>query len=450
MRTLAGLALLGSVLLSACSGGTRSHADAECAALLDWNGVRYQGAGFRLPPELGERLGEGTYPGCDDGGGPVSEQDVQVFAVEGVDPAVAVATEDSHGVWLAPAYSGPGVSYPPELERVLLGPACEARAPFVVEGLMEGGTNRLFALEVDRTDGAGRPYRGLLLELVVDDGAILPSVPLGRLSYLDRMRVRVGCREADLPNRTFVAEEVSLVANGNSCGRLGEPCHPSEGPPHPAVVGGAPEQRALLAEIVDGIGPSRLAAVAIEREEESVGLAIEPVESGLRAKWEAWLVAGAFRDRSHERGLPEVVGLAVEDAWISIEGGPWSGGLDDPRALSREVHRADGRSSVHFDEYALLRPAGAVPAIVFRTNDGATFLTQYLPRFLEELGDPWRYEGFYFRVESTDGRLLWEWAGSSRLSTGASGTSPGLEGCNPVQHLSASFQEAPPDCPAAD
>ena len=448
MRTLGALALLGCALLSACSGGTAS--EGSCAALLDWNGVRYQGSGFRLPPELGERLGEGTYPGCDDGGGPVSEENVQVFAVEGVDTAVAVATGDGAGVWLAPAYSRPGASYPPALERVLLGPPCEASAPFVVEGLMEGGTNRLFALEVDRTDRAGRPYRGLLLELVVDRGAILPSVQLGRLSYLDRLRVRIGCHEADLPSRTFVAEEVSLVANGNACGRFGEPCHPSEGAPHPAIVGGSPKQRALLAEIVEGLGPSRLAAVAIEREEKSVGLAIKPVETGLRAEWEAWLVAGAFRDRSHERGLPEVVGLAVEDSWMSIEGGPWRGGLDDPRALSREVHRADGRSSVHFDEYGLLLPAGAVPAITFRTNDGATFLTQYLPRFLEELGDPWRYEGFYFRVERPDGRLLWEWAGSSPLSTGASGTSPGLEGCNPVEHLSAPVQTPPPDCPTTD
>jgi hypothetical protein len=448
MRTLAGLALVGCVLLPACSGGT--VADASCPALLDWNGVRYQGSGYRLPPKLGERLGEGTFPPCDDGGGAVSEQAVQVFAVEGVDPAAAVATEGDLGVWLAPAYSGLDALYPPVLERVLLGPPCEASAPFVVEGLLEGGTDRLFAVEVDRADRAGRPYRGLLLELVADDGAVLPSVPLGRLSSFDRLRVRVGCREADLPNRTFVAEEVSLVANGNSCGRLGEPCHPSEGAPHPAIVGGSSEQRALLAEIVDGIGPSRLASVAIEPGEGSVGLAIEPGESGLRAEWEAWLVAGAFRDRSHERGLPEVVGLTVGDAWISIEGGPWRGGLDDPRALSREVHRADGRSSVHFDEYGLLRPAGVVPAITFVTNDGAEFLTRYLPRFLEELGDPWRYEGFYFRVESPDGRPLWEWAGSSRLSTGASGTSPGLEACNPVQHLSASFQAAPPDCPAAD
>ena len=68
-----------------------------------------------------------------------------------------------------------------------------------------------------------------------------------------------------------------------------------------------------------------------------------------------------------------------------------------------------------FDEYALLQPAGVVPAITFRTDDAEAFLDQYLSKFLEELGDPRRYEGFYFRIESLDGEPLWEWAGSSRL-----------------------------------
>ena len=222
MRSLAGLAVLGCALLSACSGG-RVEAEGSCAALLDWNGVRYQGSGFRLPPELGEHLGEGTYPGCDDGGGPVSEQKVQVFAVEGVDPAVAVATEGADGVWLAPAYSGAGVSYPPVLERVLLGPPCEASAPFVVAALRSS-------------------------------------------------------------------------------------------PPRPVC------------------GPSG----------------------------EAWLVAGAFRDRSVELGLPTVTWLAfAAEALAGIEGGPWEGGSDDPRELSRHVHRADGaRASTSTNTRSSVRTRG--------------------------------------------------------------------------------------------
>jgi hypothetical protein len=230
------------------------------------------------------------------------------------------------------------------------------------------------------------------------------------------VRARIHCREAELPNWTFVADEVSLVANGNSCGRYAEPCHRSEGPPQPAISGGSPEQRALLGEIAEGIGPSALRALSVTTSGRGVELVAEPLpDAGLRGEWEGWLVAGAFRDRSRDRGLPQVVGLSIGDRWMSIEGDPWSGGLDDPRALSREIHSADGRSSVHFDEYALLQPAGVVPAVTFRTNDEEEFLKQYLPRFLEELGDPRRYEGFFFRVEDPAGNPLWEWGGSSRL-----------------------------------
>lgn len=58
-----------------------------------------------------------------------------------------------------------------------------------------------------------------------------------------------------------------------------------------------------------------------------------------------------------------------------------------------------------------------MPAITFRTDDVETFLDRQLSKFLEELGDPRRYEGFYFRLESLAGEPLWEWAGSSRLGT---------------------------------
>lgn len=386
--------------------------------VLDWNGVRYTSNGTAGPPPLGEALGEGSIPACDDGGGAEGEREVTVFAVEGVDPEAAVALEGFDGVYLAPAYTKSSAENPPVLERLILGPRCSEPGAFVVEGDYIPYMDRIFTLEVDTTDSAGSAYRGLSMQIVVADGADGPSVPLSRYGAFDRVRARIHCCKADRPEWTYVADEVSLVANGNYCGRYSEPCHRSEGPPQPAVAGGSAEQRALLGEIVEGIGPSALVSVTVTATDRGVELAAElGPDADLRGEWEAWLIAGAFRDRSHELGLPAVVGLAIGDDRISIAGGPWSGGLDDPRALSREVHRADGRSSVHFDEYALLQPAGVVPAITFKVGEeaAAAFLKQQLPRFLEELGDPWRYEGFYFRVEVPDGDPLWEWAGSSRL-----------------------------------
>jgi len=401
-------------LLAGCADGSE---EADCAALLDWNGVRYQGWGTRLPPELGEAIGEGTVSACDDGDGETGETTVTVFAVRGVDPEAAVGLEDDEGVYLAPAYSDlAAVDYPPALERIILGPPCSVPGSFVVEGDFYPYQDRIFALQVDATDAAGSAYRGLLLNIIVGSGADVPGVPLSRYSSFDRVRARIRCREAERPNLTYVADEVSLVANGNYCGRYSEPCHRSEGPPQPAVAGGSAEQRALLGAIVEGVGPSVLRSVTVATTDRGAELVVEPArDAGLRGEWEAWLVAGAFRDRSHELALPTVVGLTFDGTWMDIEGGPWSGGLDHPRALSREVHGADGRSSVHFDEYALLQPAGVVPAITFRTDDVGAFLDQYLSKFLGELGDPRRYEGFYFRIESPEGEPLWEWAGSSRL-----------------------------------
>jgi hypothetical protein len=326
MRTLAALALV-MVLLPACSSGTVSRSEGLCAALLDWNGVRYQGSSFRLPPELGERLGEGILPGCDDGGGPVSEQKVQVFAVEGVDPAVAVATEDADGVWLAPAYSRPGVSYPPVLERVLLGPPCEASTPFVVEGLFQGGSGRLFALEIDEADATGRPYRGLLIDVVVDEGAIVPSEPLEEFEGFERFRVLIRCRTAERPNRTFGAAEVSVVANSLYCSANGTPCHLSQGPPNPAIAGGTNAQREQLAEIVGGIGPSLLTDVAVERAGDGAALVVGTrVGETLRAHWEP--------------GSSPVHSGTARRSSVSLQWSPWRSKASD--AASRAA-RGRGR-----------------------------------------------------------------------------------------------------------
>jgi Family of unknown function (DUF6281) len=413
------LAPLLLVLTAGLAAGCSQASEVDCANDLDWNGARYTSYGTAGPPPLGEALGEGSMPACDDGGGGgVGEREVTVFAVEGVDPEAAVALEGFDGVYLAPAYGGSSPDFPPVLERLVLGPRCSEPGSFVVEGDYEPYMDRIFTIEVDTTDAAGSAYQGLSMQIVVADGADVPSVPLSRYGTADRMRARIHCRTADSPQWTYVTDEVSFLANGWFCGRYGEPCHRSEGPPHPMLAGGSAEQRALLGEIVEGIGPSALVSVTVTATDRGVELAAElGPDADLRGEWEAWLVAGAFRDRSHELGLPAVVGLAIGDDRISIAGGPWSGGLDDPRALSREVHGADGRSSVHFDEYALLQPAGVVPAITFKVGEeaAAAFLKQQLPRFLEELGDPWRYEGFYFRVESPEGEALWEWAGSSRL-----------------------------------
>ena len=68
---------------------------ASCAAGFNWNGRFYARDGGELekPFVVGEELGEGVQPGCDDMGGQSVEPDqaVTVLRIEGVDPDVAVA-----------------------------------------------------------------------------------------------------------------------------------------------------------------------------------------------------------------------------------------------------------------------------------------------------------------------------------------------------------------------
>jgi hypothetical protein len=104
-----GVIVIGVVLLATarCGGDGAAEqggsVDPDCVAQLHWAGVPHQSSGdLREPLVLGERLGKGRIPGCGDD--PATE--VNVAAISGVDPAVAVAVEggDWPYAWLAPGY----------------------------------------------------------------------------------------------------------------------------------------------------------------------------------------------------------------------------------------------------------------------------------------------------------------------------------------------------------
>lgn len=109
--------VIGVVALAGCGGGSRAVEEADpddpglaagggsasCVALLEWQDATYWG-GQTGEVELGESLGEATEPGCADTGGAESpEREVEVFAIEGVDPAIAFAARPDF-VFLAAGY----------------------------------------------------------------------------------------------------------------------------------------------------------------------------------------------------------------------------------------------------------------------------------------------------------------------------------------------------------
>src|SRR5213592_4254176 len=108
-----------------------------------------------------------------------------------------------------------------------------------------------------------------------------------------------------------------------------------------AVEGGTEEQRELLRSILTGLGESAVDAIRIEgwvddfEEHASLGLVptveeieasrgtavrlVRPRRPAIRTQWEIRLVAAAFRTRSAEFGLEQVVVLDTGDGSTTLE-----------------------------------------------------------------------------------------------------------------------------------
>jgi len=75
------------------AGGEGGVASASCAMLVEYDGHNYLGAAVEVTPEAGESLGTGTIPPCNDTGGAgttAPAEEVEVTAVEGVPPSIAI------------------------------------------------------------------------------------------------------------------------------------------------------------------------------------------------------------------------------------------------------------------------------------------------------------------------------------------------------------------------
>ena len=103
----AGYLLVLGVALSGCGGGDESGMEGDCMAALVWDGLRYERAQVKEPPDLGPPLADGVFPAC----APEPEREIAVRALRGIHPSIAVATpgtaRDQPGgdaVWLGPGY----------------------------------------------------------------------------------------------------------------------------------------------------------------------------------------------------------------------------------------------------------------------------------------------------------------------------------------------------------
>jgi uncharacterized protein DUF6281 len=115
IRLLVLAALLLSLGLAACGGETTPESGgattevmgggvaASCAFVVRFDGHLYSGYAVKAKPSQGDSLGTGTFPPCDDTGGalpPAAAEQVEVAAIDGVDPSIAIMLPGRHDVIL--------------------------------------------------------------------------------------------------------------------------------------------------------------------------------------------------------------------------------------------------------------------------------------------------------------------------------------------------------------
>src|SRR5581483_5222910 len=93
----------------------------------------------------------------------------------------------------------------------------------------------------------------------------------------------------------------------------------------------------------------------------------------------------------------------------------------------------------------LPRPAGLGVEAVIRTDRPAWYLKNRLRGVLVPLETRWDIEGSFVAVVDHRGRLVGEWAGARRSSSGAGGARAPYAGCSPMEDFGIQRR---PACPA--
>lgn len=209
------------------------------------------------------------------------------------------------------------------------------------------------------------------------------------------------------------------------------------GPHAVAISGGSPAQRSLLRQIVAKMRPTQIRTLTIG----SVPADWKPTSpdqvqltAGLpgdghghensRGQWEAWMIGGAFRDRSLALGLPRLLVLSDPEGAQRVE--PPTGKQRrrpapiDVAALRAGVDRAAGASG-HLLELRLGDPLGATAEVTIQTERPVSFLRSGLGR-LETALRAAGLDGGFIDAFERDGTHLSSNGWSDRLSSGMGGT----------------------------
>ena len=105
-------------------GDVLGEGEGSCAFVVIFGGERYAGRQVLVEPPLGEGLGEGLIPSCDDSNASesVGDERIPVVALEGIDPSIAIVWEGQPSSILVREDIEP---WPSELDRYLQRPVCD-------------------------------------------------------------------------------------------------------------------------------------------------------------------------------------------------------------------------------------------------------------------------------------------------------------------------------------
>ncbi|MFB7930612.1 DUF6281 family protein [Streptomyces sp. NPDC056039] len=118
----AGVIVVASAASAGCASSEDGESQASCAFVVEYDKRLYSSVA-NVDFEVGRKLGPAVLPPCDDtpnsGSAPESPGSTVVYAIEGVDPAIAIAREGApEGVLLV---AGTGNDLPPEIKKLLKG-----------------------------------------------------------------------------------------------------------------------------------------------------------------------------------------------------------------------------------------------------------------------------------------------------------------------------------------
>ena len=206
------------------------------------------------------------------------------------------------------------------------------------------------------------------------------------------------------------------------------------GPARVSIRGGSARQRALLGQIVYRMRPVALGSLTIAPVTDrgskprpgDVELTATPRKGfgtrDSRPGWEAWMIGGAFRDRSATAGLPRLLWLSEPDGGERIQPAnargtrPFTGSL---AGLKAAVHRAAARVgrvvSVRVGD-----PLGGTADVTLQTGRPIWFLRHGVNE-LESALRGWHLDGALIDAYEGNGKHLGSWGYSNRLSSGLAG-----------------------------